>query len=36
MDSNKLVDVFRQGHLVIPLYLLQNYKKFKMSLSEFL
>lgn len=36
MDSNQLVDVFRQGHLVIPLYLLQNYKKFKMSLSEFL
>ncbi len=36
MDPNKLVDVFRQGNLVIPLYLLQNYKKFKISISEFL
>ena len=36
MDYKKIVNIFRQGNLVIPLYLLQNYKKLKISLDEFL
>lgn len=36
MDHKKIANIFRQGNLVIPLYLLQNYKKLKISLEEFL
>lgn len=36
MDHHKLVEIFKQGNLVIPLYLLQNYKKLHISLEEFL
>ncbi len=36
MNPKKLTDIFQQGNLVIPLYLFQNYRKFKISVEEFL
>ncbi len=36
MKSAQFIDIFKQGHLVIPLYLLQQYKKLKISLEEFI
>lgn len=36
MDQSKIVDIFRQGNLVIPLFLLKNYNKFHLTISEFL
>lgn len=36
MKALQVVDVFREGHLVVPIYLLKNYKKFKVSLNEFI
>lgn len=36
MKALQVVDVFREGHLVVPIYLLKNYKKFKVSLDEFI
>lgn len=36
MKDHKLVDIMRQGHLVIPLYVFKNYKKLKISLEEFI
>lgn len=36
LDHHKLVEIFKQGNLVVPLYLLQNYKKLHISLEEFL
>ncbi len=35
MDSKKLVNIVKQGNLVIPLYLLQDYKKLDLSMEEF-
>lgn len=35
MKSTKLVEVFKSGNLVIPMYFLKNYKKFKLELDEF-
>ena len=35
MKSAELLSIFKQGHLVIPLYFLQQYKKFNISLEEF-
>lgn len=35
MKSSKLIEIFKNGNLVIPLYLLKNYKKFKLDLNEF-
>ena len=35
MKSGELLSIFKQGHLVIPLYFLQQYKKFNISLEEF-
>ena len=35
MKSSKLIEIFKNGNLVIPLYLLKNYKKFKLELNEF-
>ena len=35
MKSSKLIDIFKQGNMVIPLYFLQHYKDFKLSLEEF-
>ncbi len=36
MKSSKLIEILKQGNLVIPLYLLQNYSKWKLELSDFL
>lgn len=36
MKSLKLADIFKNGNMVIPLYFLKNYKKFKLDLSEFI
>lgn len=36
MKSVQFIDIFKQGHLVIPLYFLQHYKKLKISLEEFI
>ena len=34
MTGSKLVSIFKEGHLVIPLYLLQSYKKFNIELND--
>lgn len=36
MTGSNLVSIFKEGHLVIPLYLLQSYKKFNIELSDFI
>ena len=36
MKSSKLIELFKDGNLVIPIYLLKNYKKFKLDLNEFI
>ena len=36
MKSSKLIEIFKQGNMVIPLYLLQHYKDFKLKLDEFI
>lgn len=35
MKEGKLIDMFSQGHMVIPLFLMQHYKKFNIKLDEF-
>ncbi len=35
MKNAKLIEIFRNGHIVIPLYLLKNYKKFNLNMNEF-
>ena len=35
MKSSKLIEIFKNGNMVIPLYLLKNYKKLKLELNEF-
>ena len=36
MKSSKLIDIFKDGNIVIPLYLFKNYKELKIELDEFL
>lgn len=36
MKSSKLIDIFKNGNIVIPLYLLKNYKELKIELDEFM
>lgn len=36
MESNKIVDIFKSGNIVIPIYLLKNYKKLNIKLDEFI
>ena len=36
MKNQQFVDIIKQGHLVIPLYFLKNYKKLKLTLEEFI
>lgn len=36
MKSAKLIDIFKQGHIVIPLFLLQHYKDLKLEINEFI
>ena len=35
MKGSKLVDIIKDGNLVIPIYLLKNYKDWKLELNEF-
>lgn len=35
MNSNNLIEIYKNGNLVIPIYLLKNYEKFNVSLEEF-
>lgn len=35
MKSSKLIEIFKNGNIVLPLYLLKNYKKLKLELNEF-
>lgn len=34
--NNRLVDVFKQGNIVIPLYFFQHYKDFALKMEEFI
>ncbi|MCI8346889.1 MAG: DnaD domain protein [Bacilli bacterium] len=36
MNGNKIVDIFKSGNIVIPVYLLKNYKKLNIKLEEFI
>ncbi len=36
MKNSKLVDIFRDRNIVIPIYLLKHYKDLKLSLEEFM
>lgn len=36
MDSMKMIDIFKSGNMVIPIYLFKNYKKLKITLEEFI
>jgi len=36
MKSSKLIEIFKDGNIVIPMYLLKNYKTFKLDLEEFI
>ncbi len=35
MKNTKLIDIFKNGNIVIPLYLMKNYKKLNINLEEF-
>ena len=35
MKSSKLIEMFKNGNIVIPMYLLKNYKELKLELEEF-
>ena len=36
MKSSKLIDVFKDGNVVIPIYFIKNYKKLNITCDEFL
>lgn len=36
MNNSKLLDLLKKGNIVVPLYFLQNYKKLKLELEEFI
>lgn len=36
MNNAKIIDIFKDGNIVIPIYLLKNYKKLNLKLDEFL
>ena len=36
MKNSKLIDIFKQGNIVIPIYLLKHYKEFKLEMEEFI
>lgn len=36
MKSSKIIDILKEGNIVIPNYLLKNYKKLKIELNEFI
>ena len=36
MKSSKLIDIFKNGNIVIPIYLLKNLDKLKLEIHEFI
>ena len=36
MKQSKLVEVFKSGNIVVPIYFLKNYKKLKITMEEFI
>ncbi len=36
MKGSKLIDIFKQGNVVIPIFMLQQYKNFKLKMEEFI
>lgn len=36
MKSSKLIEMYQDGNIVIPIYMLKNYKKLNLELSEFI
>ncbi len=36
MNSTRLMDIIKNGNIVIPLYLLKNYKRWELSMEEFI
>lgn len=36
MKNSKLIDIFKDGNIVVPLYLFKNYKKLNIELDEFI
>ena len=36
VKSSNLIDVFKNGNIVIPIYFLKNYKKFQLEAEEFI
>ena len=36
MKSSKIIEVFKDGSLTIPMYILKNYKKLNLELNEFI
>ena len=35
MKNSELVNIFKKGNLVIPMYILENYKKLDINMEEF-
>ena len=35
MKSSKLIDIFKDGNIVIPIYIFKNYKKLSINMDEF-
>ncbi len=36
MRNSKLIDIFKNGNIVLPIFLLQNYKELNLKLDEFI
>jgi len=36
MKNSKLIDIFKDGNMVIPIYLLKHYKDLKLEINEFI
>lgn len=36
MKSSKLIEILQEGHITIPIFLLKNYKTFKLDIEEFI
>ena len=35
MNSSKLIDIFKDGNIVIPMFFMKNYKEIKVECEEF-
>lgn len=35
MKGSKLIDIFKEGNIVIPMYFLKNYKRLKIEMNDF-